>query len=54
MPRVITVVEVGTSEHVEGVPNARMSIIPQPPPRRAPSEPRQQTRLGPEPIIRRS
>ena len=31
-------------------PNARMSIIPQPPPRRAPSEPR----LGPEPIIRRS
>ena len=35
-------------------PNARMSIIPQPPPRRAPSEPRQQTRLGPEPIIRRS
>lgn len=35
-------------------PNARMSIIPQPPPRRAPSEPRQQTHLGPEPILRRS
>ncbi len=35
-------------------PNARMSIIPQPPPRRAPSEPRQQTRLGPDAIIRRS
>lgn len=36
-------------------PNARMSIIPQPPPKRAPgSEPRQPTRLGPEAIIRRS
>lgn len=35
-------------------PNAPLSFIPQPPPRRSPSEPRQQTRLGPEPLIRRS
>ncbi len=35
-------------------PNARASVIPAPPPRRAPSEPRQKTPLGPDASLRRS